>query len=187
MTKYILCGGYNNKDSFEERLIKIKDFYSEIISDINCDIKILLCHFAKEDSVVEESIDRLKKIFAIISDKNIVYTISDKDYFYKQILESDIIIFLGGRTEKLLNALDKNIDYNILFKNKIIAGESAGANILCSKSYSPRAGKVFNCLGLLPIKLIPHYNNSYESIFSEEDGLKLVRLKEYEYITYSIK
>ena len=52
MTKYILCGGVDKTDTFEDRLVKVKDLYNEIISGTPENIKILLCTFAKKDKDV---------------------------------------------------------------------------------------------------------------------------------------
>jgi peptidase E len=186
MTKYILCGGFDKTDTLEDRLAKTKNFYNEVISETPETIKILLCTFAKEDKDGVQSVDRIKKILSTISHKNIEYVISDDINFQKQVTEADIVFFLGGRTEKLLSSLVRYENLKTLLKDKIVAGESAGANILCTKSYSPRAEKVINCLSFLPIKVIPHYKEEYKNILLEEDNLERLILREYEYKVYLV-
>ena len=184
MTKYIVCGGVDKTDTFEKRIVKIRDFYNEIISGSSEKVKILLCTFAKEDADMSNSVDKVKKIFLSISNKNVEFKISNNVNFQEQIIGADIVFFLGGRTEKLLNSINKYENIKYLFENKIVAGESAGANILCTESYSPRDQKITKGLSLLPIKIIPHYKQEYQDIFLEQDGLERLPLKEYEYKVY---
>jgi peptidase E len=71
----------------------------------------------------------------------------------------------------------------LLLKGKTVAGESAGANAMCTVFYSPSADGIFYGLGVLPFKIIPHYKDKYDGLFKDiRSDLKGLYLKEYEHI-----
>jgi len=73
------------------------------------------------------------------------------------------------------------MDLGDLFKGKIIAGDSAGANVLSSAFYSMRIG-VSEGLGLIPIKIICHYIEENKSKLNQiKPDLETIFLREYEF------
>ena len=70
---------------------------------------------------------------------------------------------------------------------KIVAGESAGANVFGEFFYSPSADKIDEGLGFLPLKIIPHYSENYRGKL-DNVGKKLesLLLPEYEYKVFEI-
>ncbi len=110
---------------------------------------------------------------------------ADPDKFEDQVKHADAIYFHGGTTSKLLEALKRFPNLASLLAGKTIAGESAGANVMGRYSYSKSADGVLEGLGLLPIKVIPHYSNDYAvKLDGVGEDLELVALKEYEFKVY---
>jgi cation transport ATPase len=61
-----------------------------------------------------------------------------------------------------IRALKKFPNLKELLNGKIIAGESAGVNVFGKFFYSPSVDKVGEGLGILPLKIIPHYSEQYK-------------------------
>ena len=63
---------------------------------------------------------------------------------------------------------------------KIVAGDPAGGNVLCEFFYSPKTDEIFEGLGMMPIKMIPHYKEEYGDKFGVVGlDLEAVLLPEY--------
>lgn len=178
-TKYILHGGFRKGEIHEDN----SHFYAEILKDAPQYAKILLVCFAKDD-------DRIPLATTKVMDelnknkwqKSLDFEIANDSTFIEQISSADIIYFHGGTTAKLLAVLKKFSDLKRLFEGKIIAGESAGANVLAAFCYSPNADQVITCLGILPIKIIPHYCEAYKGKLDDVGhGLETVLLPEYKF------
>ncbi len=178
-TKYILHGGFTPKNKNENN----EDFYKEILKDAPEGAKILIVPFAKDIDRIPVSVARVTAEF----NKNkwqekFDFEVANEESFIKQIESSNVIYFQGGKTLKLLEVLKKFSNLKKMFEGKIIAGESAGANVLGKFFYSPSANGVFEGLGLLPIKVIPHYSLKYRDVFKDTGSdLDCLYLKEYQY------
>lgn len=96
----------------------------------------------------------------------------DLDDIILKAKQSDIVFFTGGNTIKCLDFLHRNgydkLIYELANLDLIIAGVSAGANILCSfglaDAYSYKDNdsfynyKIQKGLGILPFSFCPHFN-----------------------------
>ncbi|MCF7831393.1 MAG: Type 1 glutamine amidotransferase-like domain-containing protein [Candidatus Pacebacteria bacterium] len=178
-TKFILHGGFDkNKTNEDNRL-----FYSEILKDASDDTNILLVPFAKDEDRIIPATEKISKEFQIVSDGKILHiTVATHDDFLKQLAGADVIYFHGGVSTKLLEALKPYGDLSSYFKEKIVAGESAGANIFSTYFYSPHADQVLEGLKILPIRMIPHYTeDKKDKLNGYGDGMETVFLQEYEF------
>src|SRR3989344_1167233 len=114
--------------------------------------------------------------------KEITFEVASEQSFVEQIKSADVVYFHGGTTLKLLEALKKFPNLKDILNGKIVAGESAGANVFGEFFYSPSTDKVDEGLGFFPLKIIPHYSEQYKG---KLDGLgkelELLSLTEYEY------
>lgn len=178
-TKYILHGGFEKGKLDEDN----NSFYSEIIKDTPQSIKMLLVPFAKDEDRVVPSNERVMREFNNVKEgKEIVFETARKESFLEQLSLCDVIYFHGGTTLKLLNTLKEFPDFKSIMEGKIIAGESAGSNVLCAYFYSKSADIVGQGLGFLPVKIIPHYKSEYKDKFIGVGGeLEELFLHEYEY------
>ncbi len=179
-TKFVLNGGFNSKKINADS----SDFYKEILKDAPENSKVLLVPFAKDDP------ERLRLAIPKVTSEfnankwqnNITVDVANEEDFILQVQPADVIYFHGGISLKLLNILKKYPSLEKLLEGKTVAGESAGANVFCKFFYSPHDDNVFEGLGILPIKIIPHYKKEYEGKLDKFDaGLEELLLPEYTY------
>ncbi|HMO78399.1 MAG TPA: Type 1 glutamine amidotransferase-like domain-containing protein [Candidatus Paceibacterota bacterium] len=155
-TKFILHGGFNPGQTNEDN----SDFYKEILRDAPEGSRILLVPFAKDTHRIPSATEKVAFEFNK-QNKNITVEVADEQNFIQQLKFADIAYFHGGASLKLLEALKKYLNLEDSLCGKIIAGESAGANVWSKFFYSPKADVVSEGLGILPIKMIPHYKKEY--------------------------
>ncbi len=144
---------------------------------------ILLCPFAKDPERIPAAITKVKDEFERVSTgQKLSFVTADPDHFVEQVKDADAIYFHGGTTSKLLEALQRFPKLPSQLVGKTVAGESAGANVIGEYSYSKSADGILEGLGLLPIKVIPHYSDEFAGKLDEVgEDLELVALKEYEF------
>ncbi len=178
-TKFILHGGFNKNKTDEDNHL----FYSEILKNTSDTTKILLVPFAKDEDRIIPATEKISKEFQNVSDGKILHiTVATHDDFLNQLTNADVIYFHGGVSTKLLGALKPYGDLSSYFKEKIVAGESAGANILSTYFYSPHADQVLEGLKILPIRMIPHYSeDKKDKLNGHGDGMETLFLPEYEF------
>ena len=183
-TKFILHGGFNSQNKEENN----SDFYKEILKDAPENALILLVPFAKEEDRIYLATQKVTlELNRNKWQENIMVEIANEKEFLKQLQLVNIIYFHGGVSLKLLHTLKKYPALGEMLEGKTIAGESAGANVLGKFFYSPHADNVFEGLGILPIKIIPHYKEEYVGKLDEVGlGLKTILLPEYTFKIYKI-
>ena len=189
MTKYILIGGYIHKAQDGGRA-----FCKELIKGNNKKtITILDCMFARPKESWEQKIKE-DNIFFSKFIKNFKLEIALPEKFSEQIKSADVIFLRGGRTRPLLDVFNKDKDLIKKLDGKVIAGTSAGGDVI-SKYYGVgKTGRVNGVgLGLLAVKFIPHWksnsgeylNVNWEMIFqglkNYKEDLPIYALKEGEF------
>lgn len=182
MTTYIVHGG-NAQHSNPQN----DAFFSEILKRTKLhDIKILLVHFAgKPDrDELNKQIDS-SQFEKNKGNKNITLQVASKEKFIEQISWADVIYFGGGTTVKLIEELKHFPNIASRFETKVVAGESAGANILSTLCYSKSGGGVIEGLGILPIFVYPHHEKS-DVNFSIPDNLQKLFLSNYQYKVFEV-
>ena len=176
---FILHGGFNPEKTDKDR----SDFYKEILKNAPEDAKVLLVPFAKDSDRITEATEKV----TVALNKNkwqkkININIADERDFLKQLHIADVVYFHGGTSLKLLGVLKNYKNLGEILNGRIVAGESAGANVWGKFFYSTHADAVFEGLGILPIKIIPHYKKEYDGKLDNVGiGLELVTLPEYTY------
>lgn len=183
-TKFILHGGFTKGKTEENN----SEFYTEILKDAPEGAKILLVCFAKDNERVPIATERVKTEFNKSKwQEKISFEVANEQSFIEQIKPADVVYFHGGTTLKLLEALKKFPYLKDSLSGKIIAGESAGANIFGKFFYSPSTDKVDEGLGFLPLKIIPHYSEIYKGkIDGFGKGLESLLLPECQYKVFEI-
>ncbi|MDB5258947.1 MAG: hypothetical protein JWO73_155 [Candidatus Taylorbacteria bacterium] len=181
-TRIILQGGFNPGEKQEN-----DPFFHEILNFAPKNAKILLVYFAKEENRIDansrEDIEQFEKNKG---ERNLYLEIATKDAFMRQLAGADIVYLHGGRTEKLLNALKEFPGFADAIRGKIVAGDSAGANVLSSVFYSMSMG-IGEGLGILPIKIICHYKEENKEMLQEiRPELETLLLPEYQIKVYEI-
>ena len=111
--------------------------------------------------------------FSSATSKNFNFMLADDKIpaLIVQIKKADAIYLFGGNTVKLKAILGNVKNLKELWKGKIVAGESAGVNVLSKHYYSNRLQNIADGLNILPIKTFCHY--------TEEKFEKLDKLKKY--------
>ncbi len=177
MTKFVLHGGFNKEIGF------IKDeFFLEMFKDAPDNTKVLLVYFAESDEMKPLRIEQGKNQFEKNKgSKHIEIKIASPASFIEECRWADLVYFSGGRTMRLMEAIQKYTNLEEVFKDKTIGGDSAGANFLAQYFYSKGSQEVGEGLKILPFKILVHYEdgmpNPLENIKPE---LETVFLREYE-------
>ena len=181
-TKFILHGGYAKGVKQENDI-----FFSEILSSAPKEAKILLVYFAESDErVAGRTQDDHEQFEKNKGGRILSYEVASEQLFAEQAKTADIIYLHGGHTGRLLDALKKISNLKELFDGKIIAGDSAGANVLTTIFYSKTIG-TSEGLGFIPIKIICHYlEEDKEKLEHMRSDLEILFLSEYEIRTFLI-
>jgi peptidase E len=169
MTKFILHGGYTGDPSIHNA-----NFYKEMVASLPPPVKILTVYFAApKDKWSELLEDDKKKFFKFNPGLKMEFRLASDnlDTLVNQIRSADTIYIRGGK-ELLVHEIFKKVkNLAELFEGRVVAGSSAGANVLSKYFYSNNRKKIMEGTGLLPIKCFVHY--------SDEKADKLEMLKEY--------
>lgn len=190
MTKFILHGGYSDRENPNNDL-----FFEEILKDVPDNTSILLVYFAKEKEEWKQKYEIHKSAFLkAAGNKKLTFEVASEESFMDQIKSADVIYMHGGKTPKLLKVLQKFSDFAKTLVGKIIAGESAGAYALSTYYHSASVGGAHKGLGVLPVKVICHYQSDkhltnddpIELMNEYPENLELVVLKDYEWRTFVV-
>lgn len=158
MTKYILHGGANKYDTDDN-----KNFFREIVTSLSDSAIILVVCYMMEGKNWNEVLEIDKKIFANVAPEknlNLILANEETSTFLNQIKKADAIYMHGGNTHILKEYLDKIPDLENIWKDKVIAGTSAGALVL-GKYYYENDDSTYNIgLGIFPFKLFCHYDDT---------------------------
>ncbi len=158
MTKYILAGGYLHNASDGGRA-----FCEELIKNINKKpVKILDCMFARFLNSWEIKFKEDGEFFSKYIN-NFELILASQENFLEQVKSADIVFLRGGETELLLERLNKTGNWVKELEGKTLVGTSAGGDVISKYSWNLDLKKVEECLGLLPIKFIPHWHSDYDS------------------------
>src|SRR3989338_2599613 len=187
-TKFILHGGFTSAPNELN-----KSFYKESTKGLSDGATILLVYFARKEGEVHELFEEDKgRILKYTDTKKLHIVLADEENFMSQVQSAHAIYMRGGDTDKLLNALKKYADFSKMLEGKIVSGSSAGAYVLSVYYHSAVNGEIHKGLGILPIRVICHYQSTI--LKSPDDPialmeeypkeLELVVLKDYEWKSF---
>ena len=190
MTKFILHGGFERAENELNQA-----FYRELVEDIPDKGTLLLCSFAsthEEEEIkqrYQEQTDRIKSLI----DKKINFLLADKGSFLEQARLADAIHFRGGHTPKLLSVLRSYPTLSSILTGKTVSGSSAGAYALAMYGPGHSEKGIREGLGLVPIRLICHYESQELPPDSEScaelemmtTDLELVTLRDFEWRVFN--
>ena len=192
MTKFILHGGFTRVDNELNR-----SFFRELVKDVPSGGTVLLVYFARKNDEIEVRFKQDKELIQNqTNNKSFNFVLATNDSFINQVKESNVIFISGGDTDKLLTTLKEYSDFKEAIKYKTVAGSSAGAYVFSTFYFSNSRNENFKGLGILPIRIICHYqstnpmfnkkNDPIELMENCPDNLELVILKDYEWVVKSI-
>jgi Peptidase family S51 len=181
MTKLILHGGFTMGEKQENDA-----FFKEILKAAPRRVKILLVYFAKEpDRIAKNKAEDIEQFNKSKKDKDLVFEVAEPKLFPEQANRADIIYLHGGHSGLLYDALQKIPNLEELLRGKTVAGDSAGANVLCEAFYSMKIGAHVG-FGLIPIKIITHFKKENQHELDHMyPQLETLFLPEYEFKVYT--
>lgn len=157
MTKYVLnSGGIKNQPELK------KKFHQELINGLDGTPKFLLCNFAQgreyweikfqgySDAIVEDMPDGVIPTF----------TLAMPNDFIEQCRQANVIYFHGG-DDHLLKYWMSQFDMVSMFKDKVVATNSASSNMLATHYWTCDWRQCGDGFGVAPIKFIPHYQSNF--------------------------
>ncbi|MFC1788091.1 Type 1 glutamine amidotransferase-like domain-containing protein [Patescibacteria group bacterium] len=189
MTKYILHGGETSVDNESNHR-----FFLAMIGN-KPHPQILCVYFARSKDEWPAKFEQDKLRFAKIAEPDctpeLVMASDNIDELKSQIISADTIYIRGGSFNSCPKELFEQIpDVKQLLNDKIVAGSSAGANVIAKYYHSLSLSKVGKGTGWLPIKVLSHTNiKTAEQIRElEEFGeqLPVVELNETEFKTIEV-
>jgi peptidase E len=184
MTKFILHGGHTrivNPDN--------NSFFKEITADTQDKALILLNYFSRDGNEVEQCASHDKRrILENSSNKELEFEVADINYFSDQIKRAQAIYVRGGDTKKLVAEMSKVHNLAGLFKDKTIAGSSAGLYFLTKYYWSNDRKQIEEGLGFFSIKAYCHYrpeeNENIKQLLSYKEDLPLLTLPDFKYVVW---
>lgn len=165
------------------------NFFREVIKDAPDKARVLLVYFAlKPERIAPHKIDDIEQFENNKGSKVLNYEVADESTFMEQLSRADVVYFGGGSSSRILDALAKYDDLKNKLNGKIVAGDSAGAKVLCSIYYSQKSNEITEGLGILPIKIICHYEEKYRDVLKDiKPELETWCLPEYQFRTIHIQ
>jgi len=182
-TKYILHGGYPAHINYDNDL-----FFKEILKTAPKNTKILLVYFAKElDRIPVNKDEDMTQFEKNKGNKSLFFEVAKEKIFLNQIEKSDVVYIHGGNTLKIITIFKNFPSFKKLTKGKIVAGESAGANLLSTFAYNPTSDFIIEGLGMVPVAIIPHFEKKYKNkLDTVPTSLERLFLPEYKYRVFWI-
>ncbi len=157
MTKYIVqSGGIRNQPELK------KQFHQEVIKGLGKAPKFLLCNFAQGREYWEAKFPGYSNAIAEDMSKDVkpVFELAMPNTFIQQCKDADVLYFHGG-DDHLIQYWMRQYDLPKLFKDKVVATNSASSNMLSTHYWTCDWRQCGDGLGILPIKFIPHYQSSF--------------------------
>ncbi len=179
MTKYILHGGVTKgADPMND------SFFQEVTRESAGKTRILLNYFARKPEEYEQSAKEDKKRFLENSPHtDVEFDIADPHRLAEQLERCPIMYIKGGNTPLLLKLLSHAQDFRKCINGRVIAGVSAGVNVLSAYYWSNHNTRIMEGLGILNIKVICHFhpedNEIVKKLLSYKEDLPLLTLPEY--------
>jgi hypothetical protein len=159
MTKYVLnSGGIKNQPELK------KKFHRELISDRGDTPEFLLVNFAQGREYWESKFPAYSNAIAVDLPESVTpsFSLAMPAEFVAQCEQADVIYFHGGDQHMLLYWMQQ-YDMKKLFKNKVVATNSASSDMLAQSFWTCDWRACMDGFGILPIKFIPHFKSNFGS------------------------
>ncbi len=188
MTKYILIGGFASKAADGGKAV-----CEEMVKGFVEPVKMLICLFARPEAGWASKFEEDKVFIAgHLPGKQLDMRIAMVANFTEQVKWADVIYLRGGDTPMLVEELRKDPTWMQNLAGKTVVGTSAGACAIGEYDYDIDHFKLSDNLGLLPIKVLPHYRSDYgaphinwdrieQELQAYKEPLEFVALPEGEY------
>lgn len=159
MTKYILNSGNLNGNPEKHKL-----FIAEYVKGLGANPKILIVLFSRPREYWEGTFNGYEKNLNELAPDGVELKLelAMPDIFEQQINNTDVI-YLPGGDDHLLHYWLNKYDVPKIWEGKVVAGSSAGSDVLVKHYWTCDWRKNMDGMGILPIKFIPHYESDYGS------------------------
>jgi hypothetical protein len=158
-TRYILVGG-----GWKSALDKASPWQRMMIDRHDGPVRVLICLFGREQPVWDERFAHVKGLFEINLGPQALYELALPGTFMQQIEDSDVVYLDEGDNVCMEKSLVSYRSLSLAFAGKTVAGSSAGANILSQEYYTRSLSMVRAGMGILPIKVMTHYDSQPDSL-----------------------
>ncbi len=155
MIKYVLnSGGLKRQPKLK------KEFHQELVKGLGNNPRFLLCNFAQGREYWERKFQGYSNSIAedMPKDVSLAFELALPVDFVEQCKRADVIYVHGG-DDYLLQYWMRQFDLAEIFKDKVVAGNSAGSDMLATHHWTCDWRSCADGLGVLPIKFIPHYQS----------------------------
>ncbi len=167
MKRLILIGGHPGKADHDNALTYALRTHPAI------EIKVAFCNFARTDTRWDDTDKDSTEMFNRFGgDKKLIYKTISQENFREVSTWADVIYMPGGDPAALKSELDKFPGLAELWDGKIIAGSSAGADVMCASFVFLQDKSIGNGYGWVQATCIPHWGHYEESEsvkYSDED------------------
>ncbi len=189
MTRFVLAGGYPWKASDGGAA-----FVQACLAPAKKTATILICLFARAEAEWQQGYkDDVTRFTAHSAGSQLHFVLASRDTFAAQVQRADIIYLRGGNTQQLVTALCRDKAWLQYLDGKTVVGTSAGADAIATYYYGLDELRIGGGLGLLPIKVLVHYESDYGNgsidwqkaywtLDSYGQKLELVAIREGEFI-----
>lgn len=141
-----------------------KAFCNELVKGFEEPIKILECTFAEPPEKWKEKFIRDQAFFEKnLLDIKLDIQLADPASFIQQVEWAHVIYLRGGENARLIDSLKQSKEWATHLSGKTVVGTSAGASVLAKYYYSVDHLTLGEGLGLVPIKVLVHYQSSYNA------------------------
>ncbi len=157
MTKYVLnSGGLKNK------IPGAKKFVAELVKGLGENPKVLFCFFAEKRENWEGKYPAYVEGFKEWAPAgiDISFELAWPDTFEEQVARNDVTYIHGGDDHLLLYWL-RQFDLPKTWEGKVVGTNSASSDALSVSFWTCDWRQCKDGLGILPIKMIPHFNSEY--------------------------
>lgn len=159
MTKYVVnSGGIKNYPE------KANKFFTEVLSGLGNNPKILMCFFATLREYWEEKYKENLEILPHFFNKEIkpTFELAFPNTFESQIKECDVIYIHGG-DDHLVQYWLKKFNLPEIWEGKVVVTSSASSHALSKQFWTCDWRQCMDGLGILPIKFLAHFKSEFGS------------------------
>lgn len=175
-TKFILHGGFAPGQVQQDDA-----FFQEMLKGTPDTAKVLLVYFAEPDEKVQLRIAQdTEELHKNKGTKELLLRVATQETFADDCAWADVVYLHGGKTVRILEVLRQYPQIAQILSGRTIAGDSAGANVLCKYFYSKNSQEIRVGLGILPLKIVAHYQDGTPNPLADtEPELETLLLAEY--------
>lgn len=182
MTKYILHGG-NTRETNPDN----DNFFREMTTGSTEKTTVLLNYFSRENAEIEDLAKQDKQRFLENSEnKNLEFEIAEPESLAEQLKKAFVMFVRGGASRQLTDKLLLTPNLMECFKNKVIAGSSAGVYALVKYYWENDNSKIGEGLGILNFKAFCHYTpeqtDIVQKLINYKEDLPLLTLPNHKWI-----